>query len=574
MNSSGDVGFEGRTAEAWVRFQAQLADRLVELRGDDIVVVDVEVAHAAGAGATPYVQFVGDDAGAMLRGEVSSNNYLLPGHALDAEQERALARLGWQAPTTGPDDLGAGEGNFHVDLPSTEADRLAVMATRTLRDVLGVVHPAFLSAHGLGAEQQTPTEPAVELDEPMAVMPDGADHLRELVDRALTPLFGQVPVHDRDGDIAVPWGSSIVYVRVEEERPVVELFGYVALDVTDLERAAFEVGVLNRDERFVKFVLEDDRVMARIHLPAWPFVPEHLRTMLTLMSARLDAVDEDLVARVGGLRAVDLVGDDEDSDGDEDGDEGEPYDDRRVAVQDDDLAEEDAADDGEEAGADLGADRSELDEALLTLLQLDADAVGSVDPELAASVCGHDRALVLRMLGDTERQEIAWRDARDRAAIAGRPLESEACAHELAAWERTTTLLRASLRVIVERARGGVDERSDGGDPDERSSAGRGHRRAARKRIPVRPPRSCVVEDGHDLARFHRVGDLDELSERLDAASACAVEVVDLGDQVLVVADEAVGRLEYPFTLADFQAMVQSLEESTLEGPVSQREEG
>lgn len=571
MSDVGGAGFERRTAQAWVGFQARLADRLAEMDEDDVLVVEVQVGHAAGTGATPYVQFAAGDG--MLRGEVASNTYLAQEHALDAEQERALVQLGWSAPTAEPGEPEAGEGNFFVDLPETEADRLAVMATRTLRDVLGVLHPVFLSGHGLEVDEgaAVPVEPAAEVDEPAAVMPDDAEHLRELVDRALTPLFGQAPVHDGDGDIAVPWGSSVVYVHVDEERPVVELFGFGALDVTDLERAAFEVGVLNRDERFLKFVLEDDRVMARIHLPAWPFVPEHLRSMLTLMSSRLDELDEDLVARVGGLRAVDLTGDDQTDQTDEadeiglDGDE--------LGFEEDELGlEEDAEDD---AGA--GLDTAELHGALLTLLQLDADAVGSVHPELAASICGYDRALVLRLLGDTGRQEIAWREARDRAAIADKPLEAEACAHELDAWERTTTLLRAALREIVEDSRGrppaAAGERRDTAVEPAIDPAVGEHRRVARKLFPGRPPRSCVIESVEDLVRFHEVADLDELDELLDAGSACDIEVVDLEDHLVMVVDEAVGRLEYPFTLADFQAMLQRLEETALDVRVPRVEE-
>lgn len=574
MSDAGGFGFEERTAQAWVRFQARLADRLAELSGDDVLVVEVQVGHVEGAGATPFVRFAGGG-GSMLRGEVASNTYLAPEHALDAEQERALLRLGWGEPTAGPVEPAVGEGNFSVDLPQEEADRLAVMATRTLRDVLGVVHPVFLSGHGpeVDGAEAVPVEPVAEVDEPAAVMPDDAEHLRELVDLALTPLFGQVPVHDGDGDIAVPWGSSIVYVRVDEERPVVELFGFAALDVTALDRAVFEVGVLNRDERFLKFVLEDDRVMARIHLPAWPFVPEHLRSMLTLMSARLDDLDEDLVARVGGLRAVDLVGDEG---GDDEPDEADELGlDGPENGFENGLEENEAGEGGiDEDDAAAALERTELDGALLTLLQLDADAVGSVDPELAASICGYDRALVLRLLGDTGRQEIAWRDARDRATIAGKPLEAEACAHELDAWERTTTLLRAALREIVEGAGSGApaatDRRRDAAD----DHASPGHRRVARKLFPGRPPRSCVIERVEDLVRFHRVADLDELDEELDAGSACDVEVVDLEDHLVIVVDEAVGRLEYPFTLADFQAMLQRLEETALDVRVPRAEEG
>jgi hypothetical protein len=442
---------------------------------------------------------------------------------LDPEAESAIAALGFHRPTAAAGEAeGEGSANFFVDVPVLEADRLAVMAVRALRDVFGVAHPAFLSASGLEVDPDVPSvpsEPAIELDEPASVMPESAEHLRELVDLALTPLFGAEPEHDEDGDIPVPWGSSLVYVRVDEDAPVVELFSCVADGVTDLQRAAFEVNVLNRDARFIKFTLVADRVMARIHLPAWPFVPEHLRSMLTGMSAKIDDIDEDLVARVGGSRAIEEVApDDLDRSEDEDADPDEELDELdRLGVEEDSR---DASVHGAGGANDEAApSRSELDVALLTLLQLDAEAVGSVDAELAASVCGFDKAVVLRLLGDTGRQEVAWSRARDRAVAARDSGEADACDDELRAWQRTTGLLRRALRLIVERqlgrahASGGAAGAGDGADGDAADvplldgaplpadvpgaaclQDAMPPRRVARKLFPARPPGVGAVE--------------------------------------------------------------------------------
>lgn len=584
MREFAGFDLDGATAQAWSRFQARLADHLAEMGDDDVLVVDVLVADENVEGATPYAQFAGFAEGTMLRGEVSSNAYLVAEHRLDAGGEAALVGIGFQEPTVAAGEQeGRGSANFFADVPVGEADRLAVMTVQALRDVFGVAHPAFLAAAGLEEDPEVPpppSEPALELDEPASVMPDSAEHLRELVDRALTPLFGASPEHDDDGDIPVPWGSSLVYVRVDDDAPVVELFSCVADGVTDLQRAAFEVNVLNRDARFVKFTLVADRVMARIHLPAWPFVPEHLRSMLTGMSAKLDDIDEDLVARVGGTRAIEDVPDEPGLDDLEDGGaDREPGDGPGV-----DQPAAETADHGRRSGS----ARGDHDVALLTLLQLDAETVGSVDPELAASVCGFDKALVVRMLGDTGRQEVAWGDARDRALATGDTAEARACAHELHAWERTTALLRRALRLIVEtqlgRTTSGATDPADpagstgstGPTTGSTSSTGLTGRvdtaeppdvpptRVARKLFPPRPPRACVIEDLDDLTRHHKVSGLVELSERLCEQSPCAVEVLDLGMQVAVAVDGEAGRLDYPFSLASFQALVRELEESAL----------
>lgn len=53
-----------------------------------------------------------------------------------------------------------------------------------------------------------------------------------------------------------------------------------------------------------------------------------------------------------------------------------------------------------------------------TLLELDAEDPGSIDPELAAHICGHDRELVLALIKENSEQEIAWREHRDHALVA------------------------------------------------------------------------------------------------------------------------------------------------------------
>lgn len=160
--------------EAWTRFQAQLADRLVEMAEDDVLVVEAMVGDESEPGAVPYVQFCawGDE---MLRGEVAGNHVLAVSRELDAQGEAALEEIGYGAPTYGPDEeADHGSLNFHVDLPQSEADRLAVMSVRALRDVFGVAHPALLSGDVV-EHLAAPEEPAAfeRTDEPVAAYPHG-----------------------------------------------------------------------------------------------------------------------------------------------------------------------------------------------------------------------------------------------------------------------------------------------------------------------------------------------------------------------------------------------------------------
>ena len=130
----------------------------------------------------------------MLRGEVSSNHVLTASRRLDAGGEAAVEALGFAGPTYGRDDEpDSGSLNFHVDLEQTEADRLAVMSVRALRDVFGVLDPAFLEAEGPTADAPVAVPPSVggvSPDEPAAVfLRDGAERLREPGRRGADPLL-------------------------------------------------------------------------------------------------------------------------------------------------------------------------------------------------------------------------------------------------------------------------------------------------------------------------------------------------------------------------------------------------
>jgi T3SS (YopN, CesT) and YbjN peptide-binding chaperone 1 len=97
-------------------------------------------------------------------------------------------------------------------------------------------------------------------------------------------------------------GTAVVFVRTLPQAPLIRIWAEVAVEVSDLDRAKFEVQVLNRDRPFAKFVLVDDRILAQVHLPASPFAPEHLRSALAMMCELADEVDDDLAVRVSGRR--------------------------------------------------------------------------------------------------------------------------------------------------------------------------------------------------------------------------------------------------------------------------------
>jgi len=428
MGEPEDFDLDRSMMRAWARFRSDLADRIAAMDDRDILVLDVEFEGGQEDGAAPFVRFcvTAED---TVRAEVSSNADLAQQVALDERGAVTLARLGWEAPTPGIEPpAGAGCGLYR-DAERAEGERLAAMAVAALRDVFGVPHPAFLRSTDAvrecdptGAGSDT-GELAVERpDEPLAVMPESTEHLRDMVAAALTPPGDPVVEFDEDGNIALPAGSALLFVRVNESAPAVELFAFVVRGVQDLQRAAFEVGVLNRNTWMVKFELRDEAVLATLTLPAAPFTPRNLRAVASSMADVIDRADDALVARVGGRRAL----------------EHEPQ-----------HSWEDSPDDcWEDSEADRG-----VHPALLTLLRLDPDGDDEVAPELAASVCEFDSDLALTLLREASRQETAWRRPADRALVGGDTDEATDCLREAAAGAATVETLRAALQVIVRRQR-------------------------------------------------------------------------------------------------------------------------
>lgn len=411
------------TARAWSQFQARLADHVAAMTDDDVLIVE---ANSGGddheTGASPYVQFLAGGEG-LIHCEVSSNAYLAPRYALDPQASATLQSLGWSAPDPGEEEsTRSGSANFYVDSARSSADKLAVMAVQALRGVFGVAHPAFLSARNPGVGAPTPelgipspmVESAIEMHEPLAVVPDDVDHLRTLVDEALEPMFGHGPNHDSDGDIPVVAGSALVFVRVLEDAPAVEMFSTIVRGVSDLDEAAGAVAELNNGIRLIKFLLVHDVIVAVAHVAAMPFAPQQLRSVLDYMSRVADGLDEGLAARVGGWRAL----------------------------------EDQPAEQPDSAAAD------QLPAELETLLHLDVDGETPIDPDLAASVCNYDRDLVLKLLKISSQEEITWRASHDEAAIQGDRDEAAVRGGEAAGWAKTVETLRGALRVIVERNRG------------------------------------------------------------------------------------------------------------------------
>lgn len=409
---------------AWIRFQRKLGDRLAQLDEGE----STQLTLPSGEEGTT---------GAIIRCVVHRGGTItakLPGEAAEhLGSVDALVEAGWLSPVAP-----AASDGLELTLPRDRVDQMAHLLVRALRDGLGLPHPVFVltdfieSAPHAGDQGETCDEaPEVDLLDP--VMPDNHAELVQIVDDTLSAYLGRRVVQDEDGDFPMVHGSVVVFVRALVRAPVVELFCPLIRDVTDTDHAKIELSILNRRSQFIAYYLDGSTLMAKVDIPAFPFVPQHLIGVLSKMSETLDDLDDDLMLRVNGRLWLERL----DNDGDASS---------REAALDADTLEDDLAND---CSRETGEGPHELPTELLALLQYDAEGTADVTPQVVARLFDNDVDLLVTCLRLSEQETISWRQAMDEALEAQDQDEADACVHEMRSWEKTVSDLRAALRFVV-----------------------------------------------------------------------------------------------------------------------------
>jgi hypothetical protein len=305
-----DFDLDRSTAQAWAEFQSRLSE--VTSMIDDTADLTIGTA-SEGKGPAPYVRLSSPRPG-VIRCEAASNSVLGEDFQLSAELLIAMERLGWQPPTVADHESTIAPiqptANFWVELPQAESDRISEIAVSALRDVYGVQHPVFLAPDKL-AEALQPVQAPMENDASMkvaetnqvdltATMPRNQQHLNDLVDAELAEIYGNPPIRDVDGDVAIRVGSTMLFLRTSKDGQEVVLFAPVVHDIAGRSRATEVLNDLNVEARWVKFQLIKDRVFVTISVLGRPFVPAHLRQAVRILSDVADGIDNELAAKLNG----------------------------------------------------------------------------------------------------------------------------------------------------------------------------------------------------------------------------------------------------------------------------------
>ena len=306
---------------AWDRLATGLAHYLatmVDPDEDDHLIIELAAAEdLPEAGAPPYVQFAGFGDGGYLRAEVAGDRYLMPAYRMDDSAAELLRQMGWR----GNDPAGSPEeSNWHIERPIGDAASVASQAVRVLRDCFRVAHPQLLTYQAWGPAAGG--APALELcatadvpiEEPltpgtqdgpapapgtMALEPANREELMQMVADVLRRKFGTEPEVDDDGDFVLQHLGQPVWVRVHNTQPAVEILARVAHQVHSRRATAVELGLLNRDNLWVRWNLRRREIWQTVALPALPFAPSHLEGMLGLFFDAMTTHRDDLAYRTG-----------------------------------------------------------------------------------------------------------------------------------------------------------------------------------------------------------------------------------------------------------------------------------
>jgi hypothetical protein len=302
------MDLDSKVTGAWSEFGGALSTVLAGLAEASELSLTLDPT-AAGLGEAVYQVSIQCLADGQLRAFAVGNHQLPPAHHLTRAAVAELIALGWAPP-------GLTEGSnerFGLQMPTAQANRLAAIVTRTLRDVYGTPHPAFLVYHAVGADSQHIDVPALG-----AARPEGGDGLaaRGEADLSVLPLPQAVatviaamlkttpenlPI-DNDGDIGIRSGSAMVFVRVRDNPPLVDVFSPVLTEVQASEKLLVRLSELTHRMPIGRLYCAGDTVWASVPVFGRDFRASHLMLAVQVMTGLADELDDRLHGEFGGKR--------------------------------------------------------------------------------------------------------------------------------------------------------------------------------------------------------------------------------------------------------------------------------
>jgi hypothetical protein len=326
-----------KVVEAWREFGRALAVALPQLPPGASMELTLDPT-ASGTEDAVYSVCVNAAADSLV-GLAVGNSGLPPAYRLGRTAVGDLVALGWSPPGV---IEGTGEW-FGLRLPSSDAGKLAAIITRTMMDVYGAPHPAFLTyaatgpdavpvqlpalgtaraafdgppsqprldagpGAGTGGTAAGPADgatalggtPAGESEAP--VLLPLAERVQLVVAKLLKTQPDQLHV-DADGDIGIRAGSAMVFVRVRDNPPLIDVFSPVLTEIEPSERLYGRLSELTNRMPIGRLYCTNDTVWASVPVMGRDFQGSHLMLAVQVMTGLADELDDRLQGEFGGKR--------------------------------------------------------------------------------------------------------------------------------------------------------------------------------------------------------------------------------------------------------------------------------
>jgi hypothetical protein len=308
-----------KVTEAWREFARSLAVTLPQLPTGARLELTLDPT-ASGTGDAEYSVTLQLEADGQLVALAVGNAVLPPGYRMDRAAVADLVALGWSPPGV---VVGSGD-HFGIRTAAPEATRLAATVARTLRDVYGAPHPAFLVYHAHDADGEP-----VEIEPLGTARPeshdadgdalddlDGISSARRDAEEDEMPLAERVRVVvaamqktdveqlqvDADGDVSIRAGSAMVFVRVRDTPPLVDVFSPVLTEIEPTEQLYVRLSELTNRMPIGRLYCTNDTVWASVPVFGRNFQATHLMLAIQVMTGLADELDDRLHGEFGGKR--------------------------------------------------------------------------------------------------------------------------------------------------------------------------------------------------------------------------------------------------------------------------------
>jgi hypothetical protein len=322
LDDEAGADLKSKVTEAWREFARSVAAALPQLPADTTLDLTLDPT-ASGTGDAVYeVRLTMGDAGELTAVAVG-NADLPPGYRLDRSAIGQLVALGWSPPGV---VNGAGQ-SFGLRLPVMETSKLAVIVSRTMRDVYGAPHPAFLTYVALDPHGEVVPVPQLGAARLYSEDDEGGDaggeesteralarlgdeeaselSLAERVTAVVATLLKTTPEAlsvDPDGDIGIRSGSAMVFVRVRDNPPLVDVFSPVLTEIQPTEKLYTKLSELTNRMPIGRLYCTNDTVWASVPVFGRDFQPTHLMLAVQVMTGLADELDDRLHGEFGGKR--------------------------------------------------------------------------------------------------------------------------------------------------------------------------------------------------------------------------------------------------------------------------------